>query len=134
MKILNNLYSKFFKKPFANDAAQHVKNRDNVIAYANIAITDDNDMLLCGDFSDGHESDMAKLIFLLSSGSLSNFIIQILMEKCGEESEITQKVLLEAESLMEQYLKTQILDDEDDDEPVVDPCNVFRTTGEAQHE
>ena len=125
MKILNNLYSKFFKKQSA---------KDNIIAYAHIAITDDNDMILSGDFDLGHESDMAKLIFLLSSGSLSNFIIQLLMDKCGEESELTNKILLEAESLMEQYLISQMSDDEDDDEPVVDPCNVFRTTGESNNE
>jgi hypothetical protein len=122
MKILNKLLCKFFKKQSTE--------QEDIIAYYHIFITKDNNLVISGDFTDGNESVMAKLVFMLCSGSLTNYVLQVVEDKCGKDTDSCNQVLSESYDLLDKYIYSKMdseESDDDDDEPMVDPCNVFRT-------
>jgi hypothetical protein len=107
---------------------------DNTVAYFHIAVSKDNNLLVEGDFRDGHEDDMSKLVFLISAGALSDFVAEIVFDRCDENVKKTNKIMDEAYRMIGEYLKKN--EDTEDENPVVDPCDVFnpKNTGEEDDE
>jgi hypothetical protein len=105
--------------------AKEEEDSDNTVAYFNIAISKDNNLLVEGDFREGHDADMSKLVFLINAGALSDFVAEIVYDRCGEDGEQTNAILKESYRMIAEYLEKQESDEDNDDEPVIDPCTVF---------
>ena len=98
---------------------------DNTVAYFHIAVSKDDQLMVEGDFREGHEDDMSKLVFLINAGALSDFVSEVVYNRCGEDGEQTNAILKKAYQMIAEYLEKQENDENEDGEPVVDPCDVF---------
>lgn len=103
---------------------------ENSVAFFNLAVDAEHGLTITADYIDGNESAMAHLVFLLCSGSLMELVGGIIEQRCGEDTEKRDAILSEAYQLIMQNITqsmntTEDSEDDDDNEPVVDPCNVF---------
>lgn len=114
-------FSKRGKKQLSNDSPE-IK---NAIAYCTIVLTDEDALIVSSDCKDGHDEAMAKMIFLISSGALMETMNNLVCQKYEDNEKKRDEVLQLAYALMMQNLGEE--DEEiDEEDPVVDPCNVFR--------
>lgn len=115
---LKNWFSKRGKRPTSDI--------DNSVAFVNITVDAEQGLTLTSDFIDGHEQEMSHLVFLLCSGALMDMMGNVVEQRCGKDTKKRDLILSEAYKLiMENITANADEDDEDDDEPVVDPCHVF---------
>ena len=112
-----SMFTKWFTKPPKEQA-------EKAVAYITLAINEQEELLIEGDFLDNHGADMSKIIFLVSSGTLLEFVSDIVIQKCGKDSEITQAILSNSFELLSKYFNEQ--KEDSDDCPLIDPCDVFR--------
>jgi len=132
--ILKNLCSKLVKRLLPSDKTQETEEQLNIVAFFNIAVNDENELVISSDFLDGHEEAMSKLVFLLCSGSLMEIVGNVVQQRCGDDKTTRDQILAEAYSMMMQNLTQIAADSEDDDNPVVDPCFVFRPKQDEEDE
>jgi hypothetical protein len=120
------LYSKLVKKSLPLDT-EKIEPDDyaDSVAYFYMYITPDSNLMIEGDFLDENYDAMAKLVFLLCSGALSDFVLEIVQERCGDDVEAVDKIMKRSYEMVLQYLAKKHSDEEDDEDPVVDPCDVF---------
>lgn len=98
----------------------------NAVAFCTIVLTDEDSLIVSSDCKDGHDEAMAKMIFLLSSGALMETMNNLVCQKYADNEKKRDEVLQLAYSLMMQNLDEEDGTDIDDEEPVIDPCNVFK--------
>jgi len=125
IQILSDLFSKLVKKSPSSEE-EPVEEFVDVAAYFNIAVNKEGELVISSDYLDGYEEHMSKLVFMLCSGSLMETIGEIIAERCGDDEKARDKILSEAYNLLLARVSDLMEDDEDDEEPVVDPCYVFR--------
>ena len=117
-----------------DEEEEEEEDSDNTVAYFHIAISKDNNLLVEGDFRDGHDADMSKLVFLINAGALSDFVAEIVYDRCGEDGEQTNSILEASYKMIGEYLEKQESDEDNDEEPVIDPCDVFSPRNSSEGE
>ena len=119
---LKNWFSKQAKKSVPDT------NGEELVAFFNITIDAEDNLVFTSDFKDGHEDAMSHLVFLLCSGTLMDLVGNLVEKRCGDDTEKRDLILSQAYKLIMEHMSTSMSDeeeDDDDDDPVVDPCNVF---------
>jgi len=119
-KLLSKMLGKFCQE---DEDDKETEETEETQAYVTVSVNKENDLLIEGDFREHSPEYMAKLIFILSSGALINHLLEIVKEKCGEDSDTSQVIMANVRDMFIKYQKSQ--EDDDDEEPVVDPCTVF---------
>ena len=127
IKKIKGWFSKQVKKslPVETEITEEVEEEEDVVAFFNLAIDSENNLVMTSDFIDGNESAMAKIVFLLCSGTLMELVGDVVSQRCAEDTKQRDEILTEAYDLIMKNLASSMNEEEDDDEPVVDPCNVF---------
>lgn len=135
--MIKKLRDLFFKPP---KKSPEKEDEIQVLSYINVAIDKDDQVIIDGDFGEDGDDAIAKLIFLMCSGSLSEWLIDIVHDRCDGDSERADNILCNAHKMIVKYIHNHknpcIGEEEDDDEdPVVDPCEVFKPkTGEEDED
>lgn len=141
-QILNALYSKLVKK-LPSEIEEAEDEVLDIVAFFNVGINDKDEIIISSDFLDNHEDAMAKLVYLLCSGTLIETINGIVEKRCEGDEQLKDRILASAYNMMMYSLSTMMQNsdddddnDDDDNEPVVDPCFVFqpKNTGEEEDE
>jgi hypothetical protein len=121
-------------RDICNSCRDEEEDYDDTVAYFHIAVSKDDKLIVEGDFREGHDADMSKLVFLINAGALSDFVAEVVYNRCGEDGEQTNTILKEAYRMIAEYLEKQECDENEDGEPVVDPCNVFSPRNSNENE
>jgi len=116
-----NIFKKWFSKQDTKSLPDNDEN--DVMAYILLGIDTDGDTFVKVDFMPEHESDVAELMFLFNSGLLTDTAIEALKDRC-QDSESSIAIIQETSQHIEAFIKSQT-QQEDQDQPVVDPCAVF---------
>ena len=133
-EILKSLYSKLAKKLLPSKELEDEEEPLNIVAFFNLAVNDQNELVISSDFIDGNEDAMSKLVYLLCSGGLMEIVGNIVSQRCEDNEEQRDQILADAYSMIMQNLTKLMTDSEDEDEPVVDPCFVFRPKQDEEDE
>lgn len=117
IKILKSLFFSLFKKWYKKK-----KEEEELDAYLTVGIKKDGNISLTGKFDATKPDILIHLLFTYFSGTLNAHIIEILKQKYDDDTveEIMKRVYFMITEFMQEN------GDDEDDEPVVDPCDVFR--------
>jgi len=117
---LKSLFSKPAKK----------SHEENLVGYFGIGLDKSDHAIVAGDFADDSDDAISKILFLIFSGVITEHLVSIITEKCNNDTERVNKIMVNTQTMLYNYMQESEPPDEeeeyDDDEPIVDPCDVFR--------
>lgn len=125
---IGNWFSKLVKKSPSKEEDLPPELND-IVAFFNITINSDNEAVFASDFLEGNEEAMAKLVFMLCSGALMDVVANIVAQRCKDNEESRDKILSDAYNMILENVSNTMTESEkliDDENPLVDPCFVFR--------
>lgn len=126
----------WFSKP-AKGSPKTELDTSNLAAYFSVGIQKNDEILITGDFIDGNDELVSKLLFVMFSGAVTEHFFEVIKDRCGGDEKRARIILIGAQKMLLQYMEnTNEEEDEEyeDDEPVVDPCCVFRPKREIEED
>lgn len=130
MGLFNGWFSKQDKKPSpsSEEEPQKVEDRHSELqAYIVIGVDKEGDNFVACNFHPDHTNQMAELMFLFYSGSLTEECMQSLAQACDSEAQM--KYILKRAAVFLHAQKQENMRSEN--HPVVDPMEVFGGRKEA---
>jgi hypothetical protein len=119
INLLKTWYSSLVKKPSEPEEQEE----DNSVAYCFLGVDKEDNLYIDINFIDGHEDAIAKLVYILCSGKMMELTGGLISERCADNIEQRDFILTEAFNMIKRDFPGI---DDDEEDPVVDPCNVFR--------
>jgi hypothetical protein len=110
----------------AKDSPSDEPSIKNAVGFCTIVLTSEDALIVSCDCKDGHDEAMSKMIFLLSSGALMETMNNLVCQKYENDTQTRDRVIEDAYKMMMQNLEREDDDELEDEDPVVDPCNVFK--------
>lgn len=132
MRIFDKWFLKQDKKPSPTEPPS--KPEEDLKAYILIGIDKDDKVFVKTNYLPTCQDDIAELLFLSNSGSLLNNLLQNIAIGAHESTDLEYIAEKVYNMMFEQFgeqgrgpePESESPQQEDDDEPVVDPCFVFK--------